>query len=73
MVASPKDSTGSFGHRGIPFNILMPSATRRLAVHRSIGSVDPVAISPLRSPQDLVVKMVSIEREQDKTVRIGTL
>ena len=46
-----------------PFKILTTSATRRLAVHRSIGSVAAVAISPPpQSTQDHVVGVVSISR-----------
>jgi len=46
-----------------PFKILTTSATRRLAVHRSIGSLASAAISPPpRSAQDHVLKVVSISR-----------
>ena len=37
-------STGSFGHQGRPLKMLTPSATGVWRFHRSISSVDSVAI-----------------------------
>lgn len=60
---------GSFDHRGRPF-----TGVWRFIV-QSVRLIQ-LPSQPLQSPQDLVVKMASIAREQDKQdkiVRIGTL
>lgn len=57
-----------------PFRILTINTTRRLAVHRSIGSIASAAISPPpRSAQDHVLKVVSISRGAGYRSRTGSL